>query len=419
MTAILPEGQISSAPHWLTPRRIRAHALILAICLWGVCAVDNATPGLFDRAGNIKFQDFLQFPISARLIAQHRADQLYDDATLAAGIRELVGRDTNVYLRYLYGPQVALVFLPLSNLSFLLQAAIWVAISLLIYFSCIYRIWRVCPQLRSCRQLVFPCALAFPPLFHFFVRGQLSAVALLCFAAAFLGFHSRREWLAGVALGCLFFKPQFLVAIPFILLFARAWKAFAGMILSAAAQCAFSLLYFGHEVMRRYFQMLLHSASQPAATELSLSPIQMHSLRSFWTLLFPWSSVVWVLYLLGSIAVIAMATAIWKSSLPLAPRFAVLSFAAVLINPHIYIYDLLMLAPGLLVLANWTLENRLLPRTPLVQWLIYLAVIVPLFGPIARWTHIQPSVIVFFAIVCTFYRLIRTPALASGESAVI
>ena len=60
---------------WLTPRRIRAQAIVLALCLWGVCAVDYATPGIFDRAGNIKFQDFIQFPISARLIAQGRASR--------------------------------------------------------------------------------------------------------------------------------------------------------------------------------------------------------------------------------------------------------------------------------------------------------------------------------------------------------
>ena len=30
--------------------------MLLALCLWGVCAADYSTLGLFDRAGNIKFQ---------------------------------------------------------------------------------------------------------------------------------------------------------------------------------------------------------------------------------------------------------------------------------------------------------------------------------------------------------------------------
>ena len=55
------------------PHRLRAQAIVLAVCLWSVCAVDFATPGLFDRAGNIKFQDFLPDYVSAQLIAHGRS----------------------------------------------------------------------------------------------------------------------------------------------------------------------------------------------------------------------------------------------------------------------------------------------------------------------------------------------------------
>ena len=42
------------------------------------------------------------------------------------------------------------------------------------------------------------------------------------------------------------------------------------------------------------------------AAELSLAPIQMHSLRSFWTLLIPWPEAALALYILSSIAVIVI-----------------------------------------------------------------------------------------------------------------
>jgi hypothetical protein len=32
--------------------------MLLALCLWEVCAADYSTLGLFDRAGNINLQDF-------------------------------------------------------------------------------------------------------------------------------------------------------------------------------------------------------------------------------------------------------------------------------------------------------------------------------------------------------------------------
>ena len=385
--------------------RIRALAIILVFCLWSVCLVDYAKPGLFDRAGNIKFQDFLQFPISARLIAHGHADQLYDDEVLAREIRGTVGRDTRVYLQYFYGPQVALPFIPLASLPFLTQAVIWVALSLLMYFVCLYLIWKRCSTLRPYRALVALCALAYPPLFHFFMRGQLSVIVLVCFTAAYLAFLSERDFLAGVTLGFLAFKPQFLVAIPLILFLAQAWKAFAGVVISAATQLGVTELYFGRDVMQAYFARLLHSALHPGSTELIFSPIQMHSFASFFEILIPWRPGVWTLYLLTSFAAIGIAAVIWKSSTHLPLRFSALILASVLVNPHIYIYDLLALAPAFLLLTDWSLRNPRHPAKPALDVLLYLAFLLPLFGPVAYWTHLQLSVIAFAALLWTLRRL--------------
>lgn len=396
---------ILSASKWLTPRRIRAQAIVLALCLWGVCAVDYATPGVFDRAGNIKFQDFIQFPIAARLVAQGRAGELYDDRVLAEGIRAIVGRETTVYLQYFYGPQVALPFVPILRFSFLTQAEIWMALSLAIYFGCVYLLRKSCRALHPYAGLVAICAIAYPPLFSFFVRGQLSAVVLLCFTLAFLAFVKRRDWLAGIALGFLVFKPQLLVAIPLVLLLARSWKALAGLVISASAQLFSTLAWFGPEVMRLYFRMLIHSASAPGATELSLSPIQMHSLRAFWVLLIPWPRIVWVLYALSSLAVILIAAAVWKSSSPLSLRFSALVLAVVLVNPHLYIYDLLALAPAVLLLADWIIDHPHHLSVPSMRLLLYLAFVLPLFGPLSRWTHVQLSVAAFAILLWLVWRL--------------
>jgi Glycosyltransferase family 87 len=412
---------VLSAANWLTPRRIRAQALVLAVCLWGVCAVDYATPGIFDRAGNIKFQDFIQFPIAARLVAHGRSTALYDDQVLADGIRETVGRDTAVHLQYFYGPQVALPFIPLLRLPFLTQAEIWVTLSALIYFACVYLLWRTCSSLSPHAALVCICALAYPPLHHFFVRGQLSAVVLLCFTAACLAFLAGRDWLAGIALGFLIFKPQFLVAVPLVLLLAQAWKILAGLVLSAGLQSAFTFFYFGPAVMRAYFNTLLHSAGQPGTAELMFSPIQMHSLRTFWVLLIPWSRGVWVLYILSSFAVIGMAASIWKSSSPRALRFSALVLVAVLVNPHLYIYDLLALVPAFLLLADWALNHAQDPSTPALDLLLYLAFVLPLFGPLSRWTHLQLSVPAFTALLWLLWRQSATLShkLAHSESPVV
>jgi hypothetical protein len=403
-TATSPPSWIVSFARWLTLRRLRAQAVVLALCLWGVCAIDFATPGLFDRAGNIKFQDFLPFYISARLLGQHRAADLYNPTLTRDEMLAIVHDPARVRLTYLYGPQVALLFLPLAPLSFPAAARIWAAISILLYAACVYAIWRRCSNLRPRARIVAIGALAFPPFFHFFVRGQFSAVILVCFTLAFLALSANRPVLAGIALGCLILKPPFLIAIPVIFLFARAWKLLAALIVSAVAQLALASLYFGSSVMRNYFDLFLHPARWLAEAELNLAPIQMHSLRAFWTLLIPSPTLSLALYILCAIAAIAATTSIWKSTLPLSLRFSALLFTAVLVDPHLFIYDLIVLAPALLLLADWTVMHD----HPTLRALTYLAFVLPLFGPISRWTHVQLSVIIFAALLWTLYRLITT-----------
>jgi arabinofuranan 3-O-arabinosyltransferase len=412
---------MESAARWLTPRRIRAQAIVLVLCLWGVCAVDFSTPGLFDRAGNIKFQDFIQFYISAHLIRQGRTDLLYDQHVADQELRAIVGDQTRVRLPTVYGPQVGLAFVPLARFSFPIAARIWAAISLAAVAACLSLIWRSCLSLRPHAPTVIICALAFPPVFHFFVRGQISALLLICFGAAFLAFRADHDWLGGFALGFLVFKPQFLVAIPLILLLAHAWKAFAGLALSAAGQLALTALYFGPAVVRTYFDTLQHMSRWIDLAELAPSPIQMHSLRSFWTLLIPWPGLSLALYLLSSVAAIAIAATIWKSSADLPLRFTALTLAAVLVNPHLFVYDLLVLAPALLLLADWMLSHADHRNTAALSLLAYLAYVLPLFGPLSRWTHIQLSIPAFAGLLCFLWLDSRTPShkLASNESAVV
>jgi alpha-1,2-mannosyltransferase len=403
---------------WLNARRIRAQCLILALCLWGVVVVDFSTSGLFDRAGNIKFQDSLPLYISARLISQHRTRQLFDEAVIASEMHRIVQQPTNVRLASVYGPQVGLLFLPLMRFSFSVAGWIWAAINVVWYVSCIYVLWKDCPNLRGYASLVAIAAAAFPPLFHSFVRGQVSALVVACFTAAFLAFRSGRKWLAGAALGFLIFKPQFLVAIPLIFLLSGAWQTLAGLSVSAFAQLAFAWIYFGSAVMRTYLDKLWHVSSWIGAAELAAAPVQMHSLRSFWTLLLPWPMPAFVLYVLSSLAIVTIAVWSWRSSGSLTLRFSALILAAVLVNPHLFVYDLLALAPVILLLADWALDRGNQSYAALVRLLLYLSFTLPLLGPLTFWTHLQLSVPVFIALQWTVWSVLNQARRPAGSFAV-
>ncbi len=409
MTSPSEPQWISPAAAWLNPRRLRAHAIVLALCLWGVFAADFATPGFLDRAGNIKFQDFLPFYIAAQLIRENRAGDLFDLQIADDELRTIVsqpGADqpSRPRLPMVYGPQVGLLFVPLAHFSFPVAARIFTVFSGLLYFGCIFAIWRTCSALHSFAALVALSALAFPPFFHFAVRGQLSVLLLACFTAAFLARRAGHDWWAGVALGFLIFKPQFLLAIPLIFLLSGAWRLLIAALLSAAAQVVFAWMYFGTAVMRSYLTTLLHVSRWIAITEPGQAPIQMHSLRAFWSLLVPWPHAAFALYILTSVVAVVIAAAAWKSAMPLALRFSALTLAAVLVNPHLFVYDLLVLAPALLLLADWSVHHPQRPTSALMNLLLYAAFLLPLFGPLAHWTHLQLSVPVFVALLWILWR---------------
>jgi hypothetical protein len=146
----------------------------------------------------------------------------------------------------------------------------------------------------------------------------------------------------------------------------------------------------------------------------------MHSLYSFVEILIPWRPAAWALYLLTSAAAIAIAATVWRSSCPLALRFSALSFAAILVNPHLYVYDLLVLAPAFLLLIDWLLVNSQNPMKPALDVLLYLAFLLPLFGPLAHWTQVQFSVAIFAAILWVLYRIATAGhRLAFAESGVV
>jgi alpha-1,2-mannosyltransferase len=397
---------------WLNPRRIRIQAIILACCLWGTCAVDFSTPGLMDRAGNIKFQDFIQFYISARLIAQARNNELFDQKIASDELHAIVQQPTRVRLPTVYGPQVGLFFVPLVRFPFLVAASIWVAISVLLYCLCVHWLWKSCLHLRRYSGTVSMLAVCFPPFFHFFVRGQISVLVLACFIVAFFAFRSGNNWLAGAALGLLVFKPQFLVAIPLVLLFSFAWKPLAGLVISVLAQLALATVYFGAAVMRAYFDTLWHISRWISTAEPGVAQAQMHSLRSFWVLLVPWPVVALVLYVLSSAIVLVIAAVAWKSHGALALRFSALVFAAVLINPHLFVYDLLVLVLPLLLLANWAIghADHYSYSSAQISVLVYLAFVLPLLGPLTVWTHFQVSVLVFVAIQAVVSSILRRGA---------
>ncbi len=375
---------------WFNDRRIRAHGSLLAVCLWSVYAVVLATPGLRDRNGLIKGTDFLHFYTIGTLALHGDGRLLYDIPAQSALVATLIPQAAGIVYVPLYGPQVSLFFSPFAKLSYAWALVIWLLLNAAVYGMCVYAVWKTCPNLQRFRGTVFIAAIAFPGFFHLLTWGQTSGLALLCFTLAFLALRKNQRVLAGLAIGMLIFKPQLGLAAAVVFVISREGRVVLGALFAAGAQLAVAWAHYGTAVMRSYVHALLHVGD--VLPLLEPRPYRMHSLRAFWSLLLPWPRFAFALYIICSVAVLGIAIRCWKGDLPLGLRYSALLLATVLVSPHLTAYDLVILAPAFLLLADWAVGNPQTWSASAVPWLLYACYFLFLLGPLARYTHLQLSV---------------------------
>lgn len=133
---------------------------------------------------------------------------------------------------------------------------------------------------------------------------------------------------------------------------------------------------------------------------------QMHSLRAFWSLLVPWDGPALWLYV-ATAGVVLMGTVwSWRTKSPMPLRYSMLLLATVLVAPHLTVYDLVILAPAMLLLGNWALANPEYRWSPAMRVLLYLSYALPLLGVVTQVTHVQLSVVAFAAMAWVVTQLV-------------
>jgi hypothetical protein len=193
------------------------------------------------------------------------------------------------------------------------------------------------------------------------------------------------------------------------------WKTLAGASTSAAAQLFLGILYYGIEPVWQWVRTMWNVHAVLPMLEPKL--YQTHSLRTFWSMLVPWPGLSLMLYIVSAVVVLGLMIACWKrsESAPLPLRYAALLLASALVAPHLTVYDLVILAPALILLADWLVAQPPTPSTQALGTLLYLIYMLPLIGPFARWTHIQPSVVAMALSVYLIWRISTSVASANAR----
>ena len=397
----------------LTRKRVRGHAILLAIVIWGAYAFDMTTPGLRDREGQLKGADFLHVYVLGNIARLHDASMLYDAGRQAELGSQLIHQDPGEAYLPVYGPQYSLIFRPLAVLPYGWAAAAWMLTSALVYFVCCALLLKACPRLSDDRTTIFILALAFPGFFYLTASGQNSVLALIAFSGAFFAFRSGAPFAAGLALGLLMYKPQFGLMAAAIFVLTLEWRVILGALITGGGQLLAGVAYYGKPALDAYFAQLVRLNKNASALEPHID--RMHSLRAFWSLLLPWHTAASLLYAVSAMAVIAITLWCWKSKTPVELRYAIFLLGSALIDPHLTDYDLVMLIPAFLVIGDRILLDAESPGRDAARVLTYAAFCLPLFGPMLKGFHLQLSVPTYAALFLVVASIVKKETRRSVE----
>ena len=360
----------------MTLKRIRVYATLIGATLWAVWLVDFSVPGVVDRLGKVKGTDFLQFYVGGAFVREGRLNELYDVQALYTRSQATIPGSRDTLYMPIQSPQTSLVFSPLAGLSYGVAVTIWIALILLLYAASCAITWRHSKALHKYRYETVACAIAFPGMYSTVLNGQTSIVALLAVATALLALRNEWSFAAGLALGCLAFKPHWLLAAGAVFFVAREWRVVAGAAIGAAGQVGVTALLVGPAVMNAYWQTLL--AIQRIGD--LLEPFPGDSLRSFFKVFVPWPAVALVAYVVAAAAVLWVAGRIWRSSASFEIRASSLIVAMLLISPHALPYDLILLSPVYFLLATWVADEPSRPLPGAIVLTLGAMFLAPLLG---------------------------------------
>jgi len=390
----------------ITAKRLTVWGTGLLALTWFIYIHTMATPGLIDRAGRFKGTDYIQFYVMGSLLAGGRTDALYDGTAHLDEGRRRIDPGLILHAEYPnYGPQIALFFTPLALLPFGWSLALFLTAMALCYSAGVWLIWRECDGLRAYGPVVGVLALASPLFYTMVLYGQLSAAALLFWSSAYAAMRRNRRFIAGLALGCLVYKPTFVVLPLVVMLLRKEGRVMAGMATSAAGQFAVALAVAGAGSIAQYSRVLWTLMLDPRLVELH--PIELHSLRGFVELLVASPAAVSVCFGAALFCVTAAAVRVWSGQVSDEIRWSALALLTVLASPHLIAYDLVLLTFPMLLLANWAVRHPDHPIRGGIALLLVLVYFAPFSSIVARFTGVQVSVVVMTVLAWRTYQISR------------
>jgi alpha-1,2-mannosyltransferase len=387
---------------FLTRERLTVYPLlILTAFAAGIVALIATAHGLNDYDGRPLGTDFSNVYAAGVAVLHGQATAPFDIMRQWSQEKAIFGAATPPY-GWHYPPFFLLVAAPLATLPYSWALALWQISTLALYLWALAALLRqsAMPQwARDTRWVLL--ALAFTAVFVNLTHGHNGFLTTALVAGA-LSQLDRRPWLAGLLLGLLAYKPQFGVMIPLALAAGGYWRSFAAAAGTVLGLAVAVTLLFGPEVWTAF----LASMHFTRVVVLEQGSTGFEKIQTFFSQVRFLGGPVTLAY--AAQAAISLLAAIvlvrlWLRPAQFGVRGAALCLATLLGTPYLLDYDLMLLAPALLLLAA---EGRKRGFQPFELSLLTFLWLVPLAARnLATATHI---LLVPFAILALLMMLNRS-----------
>lgn len=292
--------------------------------LYAICAAALIDDWLSNAAAGAPTTDFSIFWTAGRTALGGSAVVVYDSSALA----EAAGH-TAIANGWPYPPTFLLIVLPLAVLPFVPAFLAWTLATLAVYLAALHTILP--------RRSTLVLGLAWPPVAWNFIGGQNGFLSAALIGGA-LACMETRPVIAGVFLGLLSYKPHLGMLFPLVLLLTGRWRIVASATATALVFAGAAWLAFGTETWDAF---LLSGAHTAAATVGGTQDTWLvaQTIYGFARSIGVGSAPAWAAQGAITSATAAAVCWIWLRPVSFELKGAALSLGALIVTPHLAIYD--------------------------------------------------------------------------------
>ena len=328
---------------WLTAARARAYLWIMALLNGVTLALLLATSrNGVDRNGHLLGTDFLSFWTVGRMLIGRR--DIYDQSAHIAA-QQAYFTQADGFTAFFYPPTFLPFCWPLGLLDYFPALALWLVVTGALFVLAVTAWLRRFPVAAPAWLLIA----AFPATLIQVTHGQTAflSAGLLLLGALWV---RERPIFSGVLFGLATVKPQFGLLVPLVLVLTGEWRVIAAAAATALALTVASAVLFGAGLWHEWYT--LTRAAQTAMDAGTVGYAKMVSPFAGLMLLGVPSGLSYALQgLIGAVVAAMLVQASWRRRYT-AELGALMLVGAVLVTPFVLDYDMLLLAPALIVVAS-------------------------------------------------------------------